>query len=97
MRDVNFPPSRRSFVALGVCQSSDAVAHFVMCSGSFQHAHTFSIGALTDVSTVMGVLSGIYLVGRKMEFFANVITTLPFEENSRSVLSLSQAFHAGVV
>jgi hypothetical protein len=53
MRDINFPPVRKSFSAKGVCQSGDALHHFVMCSGAFQNFHTFSTGAFTVVSTVI--------------------------------------------
>ena len=45
LRDVNVPPSRRSLVAFGVCQSSEALFHCTMCSGLDQYAHTFAAGA----------------------------------------------------
>src|SRR5258707_41642 len=51
----NLPPTRRSFSANGECQSSDALFHFVMCSGDVQYCHTFSTGAFTVFSTVIFV------------------------------------------
>src|SRR4029078_6103209 len=54
MRVRNFPPSFRSTVERGLCQSGDALFHFMICAGVFQHSHNASIGALMVVSTVMG-------------------------------------------
>src|SRR6218665_2503427 len=47
------PPSRRSLVAAGACQSSEAAHHLVICSGLLHASQTFATGALTIVSTVI--------------------------------------------
>src|SRR5687767_14274508 len=53
----NLPPVRKSFSALGVCQSSEALFHWVMCSGFDQKSQTFSTGASIVFSTVITVFS----------------------------------------
>ncbi|MNL24846.1 hypothetical protein D3C87_1462970 [compost metagenome] len=59
IRDVNAPPARRSFSALGVCQSSEALHHFMMSCGFDQNSHTFSTGAFTVAATVILVLFAV--------------------------------------
>lgn len=53
MRAQNLPPSRKSTLARGVCQSGEAAFHCSMARGSFHAAHTRSMGAWTLVSTVI--------------------------------------------
>ncbi|WP_369750961.1 hypothetical protein [Pontibacter sp. BAB1700] len=55
MRELNLPPTWRSFSARGVCQSSEALFHLVMCWGSVQNCHTFSTGACMLAPIVMGL------------------------------------------
>jgi len=59
MREMNVPPTLRSDVARGVCQSGEALFHSLMCSGAVHMSQTVSAGAKTVASTVMEVLSGI--------------------------------------
>ena len=56
MRELNWPPSRKSTLARGVCQSGEAAFHCSMARGSLQAAHTRSMGALTVVSMVMFIV-----------------------------------------
>src|SRR4030095_16206745 len=53
MRDRNLPPSRRSTLLLVVCQSSEALFHFLISPGLFQASQTGVKPALTTVSTVI--------------------------------------------
>jgi hypothetical protein len=55
MRLVNVPPTLRSLDAEGVCQSSEAAFHFMMCSGVTQWVHTLATGAWIRASTVMRI------------------------------------------
>src|SRR5687768_14757482 len=72
IREENFPPVRKSFSAFGVCHSSEALFHLVMCSGSDQSFHTFSTGALMVVSTVMVVFAVVSILYRmKFERWMN--------------------------
>src|SRR5690554_2774895 len=50
MRYENLPFSLRSFSARGLCQSSDALFHFTICSGLVQQVHTFSGETFTVAS-----------------------------------------------
>src|SRR5947208_3086909 len=60
--DEKLPPSRRSFWAVGVCHSSVAVHHCVICSGFDQYSHTFSTGASILARTVSTVLVCVSIV-----------------------------------
>src|SRR5687767_8072075 len=53
MRVTNLPPSRRSTVLRGVCQSSEAAFHCLMSSGLFHAPQTVFTSAFTSVSTVI--------------------------------------------
>src|SRR5215207_9897949 len=55
----NLPPTLKSFSDRGVCQSSEALFHFMMCSGAVQNFQTFSVGALIVAFTVMVVLVAV--------------------------------------
>src|SRR5690606_16626181 len=62
IRDFNFLPTRKSFSALGQCQSSEAKFQFTMCSGLFHKSHTFSMGTSTVAFTVIIVfMSSVFV------------------------------------
>src|SRR5689334_690834 len=63
MREEKAPPSRRSTVALVVCQSSDAAFHFIMSAGVVYARQTCSMGAATVVSTLSLMGTSSFVVG----------------------------------
>src|SRR5687768_326193 len=79
IREVKDPPVRRSFSARGVCQSSEAEFHLVMCSGSLHSFQTFSTGALTFVLTVIVFSLFIFFVSYVLSrlFFVSFVLFLP--------------------
>jgi len=49
----NSPPTLKSLLAAGVCQSADGTVHSIMSSGVVQAFQTLATGAFTVVSTVI--------------------------------------------
>src|SRR5579862_9575838 len=97
MRYKNLPPTRRSFLALGECQSSEAWFHWVTCLGSFHNSQTFSTGAFTVASIVTNVFSivlillDVFLFVLTIQTYGNYVDTVT-GKNDIPAVGLRQAF-----
>src|SRR5690606_21561595 len=59
---LNFPPFRRSFSLLGVCQLGSGVFHRIISLGVFHAFQTSATGAFAIASTVIFVTCPIYFL-----------------------------------